>query len=345
VNGASFGMPVGRRLRGDLRSRVISRKAIAAAAAACVAVVFACGEPRSDASGQPGSAERTLQWAMSGDTLVVGDRWLYEVSDRSFTRLDPPDATDEATWRASLSASGDRILWFDGDDRIIVEERFGARSRVQTEIPVWIGAEPSLASEPFNVPFWAQGGRVIVQQLDVTDPTRQACGDLKPATGKWTRIKREGCLTGGFYFVAKIEPIRGDVFAVYSSAEGANAVDVQRCSEVAAICPEAPLGELITLSHAPAQVAVIGGELRVLFPCTLMEETGDCPLDANLDRDAWTLYAWQPPDRSLVPLRTGLPAGARLSPTGDRIAWRRDADICLRELGSSREACTALPER
>ncbi len=296
-------------------------------------------EPRAVA--EEGSEPTVLRWLQDGDGVLVGNRWIARTDD-SPERLPAPSESmreDPRDWRASLSPDGGTVLWSDGETELQVV-RLGGSDPQSIQVPLWIRPPDEWPVE--IMPFWRSPNELWVEQIARSPtgcgPPQGACATYRIDSRTWRFEEPTECAHSSYMFMHAIEPSGPDSWAVHASEDGAGAVDL-----VSRRRPGESLGSF-EIEPRLEQVEHVRPDLAlVVTPCELDLEQRAC-VDGS---ERWTLYRWVPAAEgggaTLTPDGREFPAGARLSPDGDRIAWMERDRVCIRWLSGGAPDCIAAP--
>ena len=284
----------------------------------------------------------SLQWMPDGNTLLVNDQWIYNPATKLFQPLPrPAEKTSQATWSVQPSLDGQQLLWFDGERRLATAAAGHSQHAIQS-IPNWL----SLKDEQrlINIVFWLNNFEIFVQQIDSEKPTTQTCAILDAAKQQWTKTPG-GCLVSAFAQLFRVTPLTGGRYAVYSSGEGQNAVEIMQFDPRSEARRHFVDATLQTDSPPAAQISMHNTALAmVLYPCelTLNESKPHCK--ANTENQ-WAVYEWTMSPVRLRQARANLPEGIALSTAQRQYAWINQNALCVGDPETATQSCSPLPVR
>ncbi len=307
-----------------------------------------------DESSNSDAAPPRIEWLDGGRGLVLDNRWWYRPDEQTFRAIPRPDEAPRYWWRSSIAAASESVLWFDGAQALEIRS-LSDSSALRTTIPLWITPDemdpddPSAQERaPRNIPFWGPDGNVFVQQYFLFASDRVACGSFETAAQRWTLVAEKPCIEASFSALTAVEEIAAGLFEVTSSAEGGGALDlVSLKSDDDLADTTRTLFSVNGVEPAPLQLALRADEPRIVVWCPLAEETFDslrCLEDSDARRDEWAVYTVSESGDMLVPVARGLPRELRLDPSGTRLAWKRDGQVCIRELAAGDPECATIPK-
>ena len=279
----------------------------------CLGLLATAGSARPEA----------LQFLPDGVRVLVDHAQVLDLRTGERAAVGLPlvsaSAGDGATVAYAFSLDGTRLAAI-RDGRLLVAAsvaRPGARPLADVRLPRFVGKGDDA---PGSHLFWTSATTVYVHQL-LPNQGLHGCGVYSLDAGAFLPAPR--CVEPEqFINIFELEALAGGRLVIHSAAEGASAVEVGRYDAVQGFTSEWSLALPLGSPHPELHVAR-DGTLLVATACRLDAP----PVTTCLDEAPRRVYLRSA--AGFVRAGTDWPAGAVLSPDGQRVAVRDGARVCV----------------